>query len=184
MNIRALPTLYKGRLYRSRLEARWAAFFDLLGWNAEYEPIDLGSWSPDFALWGRDPRHPIYVEVKPIDWWDKVIARKMADAGNMVADDDCPMLLLGKCPQWDWGELPLIGWIGARFYYEAKWDGAILGRDECARADIQPSGGGDLLVPEGAVWGSIEGLQPATFKPLWVEAGNLVQWKAPRKPVA
>lgn len=29
--VAAIPTRYRGRLYRSRLEAKWAAFFDLLG---------------------------------------------------------------------------------------------------------------------------------------------------------
>ena len=29
--IAAIPTLYRGRQYRSRLEAKWAAFFDLAG---------------------------------------------------------------------------------------------------------------------------------------------------------
>ena len=35
---RPYPTLYNGRRYRSRLEARWAAFFDLVRWPFEYEP--------------------------------------------------------------------------------------------------------------------------------------------------
>jgi len=48
--IKAHPTLYKGVMYRSRLEARWAVFFDLAGWKHEYEPIDLPGWSPDFRL--------------------------------------------------------------------------------------------------------------------------------------
>jgi hypothetical protein len=37
----AIPTVYKGVQMRSRLEARWAAFFDELGWPWEYEPVDL-----------------------------------------------------------------------------------------------------------------------------------------------
>ena len=31
--IDSIPTVYKGRNYRSRLEAKWAAFFDLCGWQ-------------------------------------------------------------------------------------------------------------------------------------------------------
>jgi hypothetical protein len=49
-SITAHPTMYKGIQFRSRLEARWAAFFDLVGWFWEYEPVDLEGWTPDFRL--------------------------------------------------------------------------------------------------------------------------------------
>ena len=70
-NIKAHPTKYNGVQFRSRLEARWAAFFDLAGWEWEYEPIDLMGWSPDFRV--VLPRshsecngdHVLIVEVKP-----------------------------------------------------------------------------------------------------------------------
>ena len=55
-DIRAKPTTYNGRLFRSRLEARWAAYFDLLGWAWEYEPFDLNGWSPDFAISCKYPK--------------------------------------------------------------------------------------------------------------------------------
>jgi len=48
--VKAHPTQYNGVLFRSRLEARWAAFFDLAGWQWEYEPIDLEGWTPDFRV--------------------------------------------------------------------------------------------------------------------------------------
>lgn len=59
--IPAIPTKYKGVHFRSRLEARWAAMFDLLDWTWEYEPIDLDGYIPDFILTFQDP---ILVEVK------------------------------------------------------------------------------------------------------------------------
>jgi len=61
-HIKPLPTYYKSRLYRSRLEARWAAFFDLAEWKVEYEPLDLYEWTPDFLI---DEHTPILVEIKP-----------------------------------------------------------------------------------------------------------------------
>lgn len=70
-NIKAHPTLYKGVLFRSRLEARWAAFFDLAGWTWEYEPFDFNGWTPDFRVsfpCGHSecsPFHVLFVEVKP-----------------------------------------------------------------------------------------------------------------------
>src|SRR5690554_7919610 len=59
--IKAHPTTYAGVNFRSRLEATWAAFFDLCGWEWEYEPFDLEGWVPDFVLERR-----VAVEVKPI----------------------------------------------------------------------------------------------------------------------
>ncbi len=58
----AIETTYRGARFRSRLEARWAAFFDLLGWRWEYEPIDLDGYIPDFVVLIPDP---VLVEVKP-----------------------------------------------------------------------------------------------------------------------
>lgn len=53
--IRPIQTEYKGYLFRSRLEARWAVFFDACGVDWEYEPegYDLGNgihYLPDFLL--------------------------------------------------------------------------------------------------------------------------------------
>lgn len=63
--IKAIPTTYAGVNFRSRLEARWAAFFDLCGWKWDYEPFDLDGWAPDFLLKGKIKA---LVEVKPIDF--------------------------------------------------------------------------------------------------------------------
>lgn len=49
-----LETRYNGCLYRSRLEARWAVFFDALGVPYEYQHAGFtleGVWyHPDFWL--------------------------------------------------------------------------------------------------------------------------------------
>lgn len=62
--IAAKVTRYKGALFRSRLEAKWAAFFDHLGFDWQYEPLDLDGWVPDFSL--KTATGPLFVEVKPI----------------------------------------------------------------------------------------------------------------------
>jgi hypothetical protein len=62
MTIAAIPTAYRGISYRSRLEARWAAFFDQIGWTHSYEPFDGNGYIPDFLIHGD---HPFLVEVKP-----------------------------------------------------------------------------------------------------------------------
>jgi len=63
--IKAIETTYRGYRFRSRLEARWAAVFDALNVQWEYEPegFDVdGEWYlPDFWL----VREHTWVEIKP-----------------------------------------------------------------------------------------------------------------------
>jgi hypothetical protein len=59
----AIPTQYKGINFRSRLEAKWAKMFDLLGWRWEYEPFDLNGYIPDFMIFQGQKQ--ILVEIKP-----------------------------------------------------------------------------------------------------------------------
>jgi hypothetical protein len=53
--IKAIETRYKGYKFRSRLEARWAVFFDAMGivWDYEREGYQLpsGYYLPDFWLY-------------------------------------------------------------------------------------------------------------------------------------
>lgn len=63
--MKAIETRYKGTMFRSRLEARWAMFFDKIGFNYIYEPegyvlADGTKYLPDFWL----PDLKIAVEVK------------------------------------------------------------------------------------------------------------------------
>jgi len=96
-DIKAIETRYKGYRFRSRLEARWAVFFDALGIRWEYEPegFDLGEagwYLPDFYFPGTD----WYAEVKP----DKNISD--SDAAKMSAFDSHP-------PEGAMGLISLIG---------------------------------------------------------------------------
>jgi hypothetical protein len=53
-SIKPIETSYQGYRFRSRLEARWAVFFDTLGLAWEYEPegyvLDGHPYLPDFKL--------------------------------------------------------------------------------------------------------------------------------------
>lgn len=67
-DIKPIETIYNGYRFRSRLEARWAVFFDALGIEYEYEPegFDLGDgvyYLPDFYL----SKFDLYIEIKPFD---------------------------------------------------------------------------------------------------------------------
>jgi hypothetical protein len=63
--IAAIPTEYNGVRFRSRLEAKWASFFDRCEWRWSYEPNDFDGYIPDFLLHFRVP---VFVEVKPLQW--------------------------------------------------------------------------------------------------------------------
>jgi hypothetical protein len=67
IRISPIPTRYAGRSFRSRLEARWAVFYDTLGipWTYEPEGYDLGDkgpYLPDFWL----PGLRCFIEIKPV----------------------------------------------------------------------------------------------------------------------
>lgn len=69
--IKAIQTRYKGYNFRSRLEARWAVFFDALGYKWEYEPegfvLSTGAhYLPDFHIKGVDSNG------EPFDYWGEV----------------------------------------------------------------------------------------------------------------
>lgn len=77
MAVKAIETIYAGHQFRSRLEARWAVFFDNLGIAWKYEPqgFVISGWGfgernylPDFYL----PELEVWVEVKGdaslVDW--------------------------------------------------------------------------------------------------------------------
>lgn len=60
--VTGIETVYAGTLFRSRLEAKWAAFMTALGWDWTYEPFDAKGYIPDFAVSGQ---MPLLIEVKP-----------------------------------------------------------------------------------------------------------------------
>jgi hypothetical protein len=64
--IKAIETIYKGHRFRSRLEARWAVFFNSLNIKWEYEKEgyileDDTKYLPDFWL----PELNYWIEIKP-----------------------------------------------------------------------------------------------------------------------
>ncbi len=100
----AIETKYNGYKFRSRLEARWAKFFDALGVKYEYEPegVDLyynGKYLPDFRLFGK-----YYLEVKS-QWYNlgedgwreqcKAIT-KVVELSMMVKENAC--IVFGNDP--------------------------------------------------------------------------------------
>ena len=68
--IKPLETHYNGYRFRSRLEARWAVFFDHLAidWEYEFEGFNIEGgtpYLPDFLLKDDGEFPDVFVEVKP-----------------------------------------------------------------------------------------------------------------------
>lgn len=65
--MKPIPTFYNDTKYRSRLEARWAMFFNSIGIFADYEPCDIGKgYIPDFYLTGMIFNKLTISEIKPL----------------------------------------------------------------------------------------------------------------------
>lgn len=68
--MKVLETEYKGIIFRSRLEARWAILFDALNLKWVYEPecfilSNNQKYTPDFYI----KKYDLYIEIKPnFDW--------------------------------------------------------------------------------------------------------------------
>ena len=117
---RAIETHYRGCRFRSRLEARWAVFFDTLGWDWEYEKqgYKIGwhqdrvmPWLPDFEIVTTYGQH-FYVEVKgDPDFFTNTEWFHYFDYGggppgfpdcgwsNKYTADNKPLLILGNIPR-------------------------------------------------------------------------------------
>jgi len=169
--IPAIPTRYNGVNFRSRLEAKWAAFFDLLGWRWDYEPVDFPGWIPDFVIYGKHKQ--VYVEVKPFTEIDWNVCKKI---GLAVGENDMELLLLGQTifHSNDFDGTPAIGWLREWGY----WSECVLNEfDE--DGNQHPIG---FVHAEIGWTDRITGLHsapPGCFSNVadfWKEAGNKVQW--------
>jgi DNA-binding transcriptional ArsR family regulator len=171
-NINAIETKYNGILFRSRLEAKWAAMFDLLRWGWTYEPTDFDGWMPDFAIHGKNI---IYVEVKPVTEFPEEVAEKMKGSGC-----EEQLLILGMItPRCSWTDRPMIGWLssateGFALAPFGRWtvsDRIGFCHSECEFED-RISGKYD-----GGSWGSGGEVTQDEIDALWREASNRVRWQ-------
>lgn len=172
----AIPTIYKNRQYRSRLEARWAMFFDLLGWKYEYEPYDLKGWIPDFAIFGLDE---VLVEVKPYSSFEEFgpEIKKIMAATRETEKDKKNILLLG-CTIFKNINLVNFGWIGT--YLNIKGlkkeyefgEATITCKKEKYGFINSRSNAKDKILDF-----DIKLTNHQKILPLWNKAGNKVQWK-------
>lgn len=93
MAMKPIQTYYKGCHFRSRLEARWAVFFDALGiaWEFEHEGFILGDgtrYLPDF--WLPKFNNGIWVEVKPTNEGFEKAYKFARSGGTILLADGTP----------------------------------------------------------------------------------------------
>lgn len=163
-----VPTTYRGVRMRSRLEARWAAFFDSLGWVWDYEPFDLSYWLPDFSV--HFQQGDVLFEVKgPVDlfedtkgkiqrsrWTDEVVLVGDRFTGPIIGDivDLRPGL-----PGFEWDPCKA-------FYCISCGENSICNESGASGWRCRRCG-----AAEGHM-GEVESLEAK-----WKEAGNRVQWR-------
>jgi hypothetical protein len=75
-----LTAIYQGLQFDTKLEAQWAAFFDLASWQWRTNPAPLGNWKPEFRVdfpcnhSKCGGSHGLLVAILPVD--------SIADAGE------------------------------------------------------------------------------------------------------
>ncbi len=194
MHTKAIPTMYRERYYRSRLEARYAALFDALEWPYEYEPIDIAGrrrgYIPDFLVtWDTST---LLVEVKPYtlpfgadalatcmriaDAWDGHALLVGATHNITIDERTDPEIRLDES-----GMFPVV---------ESARDAGLFdeGTIEIGRLRVEGERFWDAayLAHDGERWGVSRIDDPCTHldapnfaraRWAWATAGNLTQWR-------
>ncbi len=190
-----IPTTYRHANFRSRLEARWAAFFDLVGWSWVYEPIDADGHIPDFLIRGDEP---FFVEVGPCvleaEYREKAEKADRMQHGTLVvgaspiAITDAGVIAAGLLSEPASGWAPCLAPSGAsRFESDTDadvgphldWSAGVWCRDRKHRLVVAHSHGSWRHRPYGE-WAEMWIGGSATIgllERLWAEAGNAVKWR-------
>lgn len=98
--MQAIETRYNGYRFRSRLEARWAVFFDTLGVEWEYESegydlADAGYYLPDFWL----PGSQFWIEIKSKE--NKIDSQYELKLASLSSSHQKPVILINGSPGFD-----------------------------------------------------------------------------------
>lgn len=128
--MKVIPTTYHGIRYRSRTEARWAVFFDRMGWPFTYEAegVDLGGewylpdfWLPDFETW---------VEIKG----QRPTATEISKAATLHRTSGFRVLLVEGAP----GEAThrIMEWRDGQAAHTEATQGWLAGCRRCGRPVI------------------------------------------------
>lgn len=147
--LKAIETSYGGYRFRSRLEARWAVFFDILGFNWEYEvegfELPDNQWYlPDFRVMAPSGLVTWY-EVKPRN--TKSDAKHSAFEASLSTRHGQTTVLLAGDPV-DWIVLeerrccPRCGWLGVELEsVRDRWGDDWTTASYCWPCDADPNWG-------------------------------------------
>src|SRR5258706_5967791 len=139
--MKAIETVYNGYRFRSRLEARWAVFFDTLGIRYEYEKegYDLDGvwylpdfWLPDLGYWieikGQEPTEEEHAKALALAEASNTEVYLFAGSIEIPDHDDEKMLAYqhGGSEPWDvdefaWCECPFCRSIGLALFGDIDW---------------------------------------------------------------
>lgn len=169
-----IPTMYRGVMFRSRTEARFACLFDELLIPWQYEVLDLRGYIPDFIV-----HADLLAEIKPDLSEDELAeAKRKIDESGWNGEAVILTPFIEQC-----AHQPLVGWFAERVNSP---DGAQLVWDRC-RIMRCLSCGHPSMFPESGSWhcrrcGAREGNAHVgdigrDFAEAWAEAGNRVQWR-------
>ena len=109
--MKAIETVYNGYRFRSRLEARWAVFFDSAGIRYQYEPEgfevigfddEVIRYLPDFYL----PDFGVYCEIKPNREQLMADGEKLSWMIDFHGPLEDGLLILGQIPLVRDGDFP------------------------------------------------------------------------------
>ena len=174
-NFKAIPTRYRDIHFRSRTEAKWAAFFDLCGIDWQYEPAECDRWFPDFIIGCGSQTY--LVEVKPI-WFrsisdsDQIVQSQLADTFEKCHDATL-CLGLGPCEAEDENGFAWSNVVGYQKF---------IGRDVYQTQEkYYPIG----FYKPGVLsfLSQFSRFEPIDLMPYWEKAQNKTQWKPSNEKV-
>lgn len=136
MTSKAIETHYNGYRFRSRLEARWAVFFDALRVDYEYEKqgYDLGEagcYLPDFWL----PAWQCWVEIKATP--EHVTAHEKAKAWALARHTSALVFMFFRCDLPDIridDGMPTFPHYGRYYAPDGAW-GGLMAFGVCCQCD-------------------------------------------------
>lgn len=169
----AIPTKYNGVQFRSRLEAKWAAFFDLVEWDWKYEPLDLMGYIPDFVISFRNSRFIFEVKPNSTDDEHSATIKKIYHSGW----DGFSAISFESPVEYDSGTS-----IGIGFHKSLEVTGQLI-VGMCLSCDTSIAIFAGCRIPTCPNCGRIDRIAKRQYRLIndrWIAACNEVQWKKPR----
>lgn len=151
--LKPIDTPYRGHLFRSRLEARWAVFFDALGleWEYESEGYDLdGIWYlPDFRV--KTPQGAyMWIEVKPAEVTQDPKFSAFEAALQELTDNWARVYLVSGTPLQMLKRESTVHCPRCGGYVQGFSQRSCFGRVYCGPCDfVTPAGGDNPPVSDG-----------------------------------